>query len=39
MRVGGETFQDLRRYAGERGLHTEDAAIADLLSGARTEAG
>lgn len=39
VRVSGETFHDLRRYAGERGLHTEDAAIVDLLSGARTEAG
>ena len=39
VRVGGDTFLELRRYANERGLHTEDAAIVDLLQSARAEAG
>ncbi len=39
VRVGGDTFLELRRYASERGLHTEDAAIEDLLAAARAEAG
>ena len=33
--AAGRRSHDLRRYAGERGLHTVDAAIVDLLAGAR----
>ena len=38
VRVGGDTFAELRDYATERGLLSSDAAVADLLAAARAEA-
>ena len=38
VRVSDETFEALRRHRLERGLPSLDAAVADLLEGARVEA-
>ena len=39
MRLGEDTLEALRRYRLARGLHSLDAAIEELLAGARQEAG
>jgi Family of unknown function (DUF6084) len=37
VRVSSDTFEALRRYRLDRGLHSLDAAVADLLDGAHAE--
>jgi hypothetical protein len=39
VRLGGDTYAALREYAAGRALLSSDAAVADLLDAARTEAG
>jgi hypothetical protein len=38
VRLQDDTFETLRRYRIARGVHSLDAAVADLLEGARLEA-